>query len=96
MEKLIDGIEVYLNVPYLLTFMFLGYLVKRYFQTILNTLFKREVRLVFVVLILATIVAIPYLLFKAEWQKILLTYCVGTSLHELFFTWIENKFKPTV
>jgi hypothetical protein len=93
METIMDNILNYLNVFYLLTFVFLGYLVKRYFQGLLKKWFKKEIKLVYVVLILAAIVAIPYLLTGAEWQKILFTYTFGTSLHEVFFARIEEKFK---
>ena len=95
LEQLWMQVTVYINIAYLFSFMLLGYLVKRYFQAWLNSLFNKEIKTVFVVLILATLLAIPFLfLFKSEWQKILLSYAVGTSLHELIFNWLEDKFNP--
>ena len=44
METIMDNILNYLNVFYLLTFVFLGYLVKRYFQGLLKKWFKKEIR----------------------------------------------------
>jgi hypothetical protein len=38
-------------------------------------------------------VAIPFLIWSEEtWVKILFTYALGTSLHELIFKWIDGKF----
>lgn len=98
MEQILDqlwtGIVNYINLPYLLTFMLFAYLVKRYFKQAIDTIFKRDVKLVFIVLIIATLLAIPYYFFvKNDWVRLLFTYTLGTSLHELIFTWIENKFK---
>ena len=95
LEQLWMQVTVYINIAYLFSFMLLAYFIKRYFQEWLNSLFKKEFKSVFVVLILATLMAIPYLLFfEADWQKILLSYAVGTSLHELIFNWLEDKFNP--
>ena len=97
MEEIINQIFIeitkYIDYGYLFTFVFLGYLVKKYFQGLLKKWFKKEIKLVYVVLILAAIVAIPYLITGFEWQKILFTYTLGTSLHEVLFSRIEEKFK---
>lgn len=95
-ELILSKIDLYIDWPYILTFMLLGYVFKKHFQTILNKLFKKNVKTVFVILILAALVAIPYLLCGAEWQKILFSYALGTSLHETAFTWIENKIKKPI
>ena len=92
LDQIWTQIVNYVNVSYLLSFMLLAWLLKRYFQAWLNKVFKTEVKSVFVVLILATIVAVPYLILGAEWQKVLFSYALGTSLHELVFNWIEDKF----
>lgn len=97
MENLINQIELYVDVPYLLTFILLSYLVKRYFQSSLTRIIGSEFKTVYVVLILAALVAVPYVLWgDVSWQKAVVTYCVGTSLHETIFYIIENKFKAPV
>jgi len=82
----------YISVPYLLSFMLLAYLVKRYFQGFILKAWKQEIKSVFIVLIIATVVAIPYLILDTEWQKILFSYALGTSLHEIILNWVEDLF----
>ena len=94
LNQIWNAVVEYVNIAYLLTFMFLAYLIKSQFQGVLLKIFKKQIKSVFIVLILATLIAIPYLLAGAEWQKVLFSYAVGTSLHELIFNWIEDKFKP--
>jgi hypothetical protein len=93
MEQIKDFLLQYVNVSYLVTFMLLSYLIKQYFQIQLNKLFKTNVKLVYVVLIIATILAIPFLLTKSNWQQILFSYALGTSLHEIAFSQMENEVK---
>jgi vacuolar-type H+-ATPase subunit I/STV1 len=83
----------YISIPYLLTFMLLSYLVKKYFSDWLGRITNMKWRTVYTVLILATIVAIPFLFFTGETiAQVLFSYALGTSLHELCFKWIEEKF----
>ena len=85
-------VNMFISVPYIVIFMLISYLVKEHFETFLNKITKIEWKTVFTVLIIAAIVAIPFLLFTNEgWQKIAVTYCVGTSLHEIAFKWIAKK-----
>lgn len=113
LNYIFDKISNYLNLYYLFTFIFLGYLIKEYFRVIVNSLFNmlyffvkknifrkkiiecnnKEISMVHIILILAMLVAIPFLLTGVDWQKILLSYTVGTSLHETIFTFIERKAK---
>ena len=87
-------IGMYVHVPYLLTFMLLAYLIKEYCSNLLAKIFKREIKTVFIVFIIATILAVLFLVFEGvEWQKILFSYTLGTSLHELIFKWLEKKIK---
>jgi hypothetical protein len=88
-----NQLSAYLDVTYLLIFMMLGYLIKEYLQGFLSELFHRTIPFVFVILILATIVSIPFLISGTSWQKILLSYALGTSLHEVAFSFLENKIK---
>lgn len=92
METIINQIELYLNIPYLLTFIVLGYLIKKHFKSSLSRLFEKDIQMVYVVLILAALVAVPYYFCGTEWQKLLFSYALGTSLHETIFSLIEKKF----
>jgi hypothetical protein len=92
LEQVWSQIAQYVSIPYLLTFMLLSYFVKKYFSEWLMKITKLKWKTVYTVLILATIIAIPFLLFTDEsWAQILFSYAVGTSLHELIFKWIEDK-----
>lgn len=94
METIINNIMDYINPFYLGTFMLLSYLIKRYFQASLSQVIKREVKTVFIVLIIAGISAIPFLIYDlSNWQKIFFSYTLGTSLHEVIFEYIEKRIK---
>lgn len=84
-------IAAYVNVPYLLTFMLLAYLLKRYFGLLLLQLMPQW-KTVYTVVLLATLVAIPYLIWvDVSWEKILFSYALGTSMYELIFKWLDKK-----
>jgi hypothetical protein len=94
LDKIWSQLDIYLSIPYLLTFMFLSYLIKKYFSTLLEKITRFEWKTVYTVLVIATLLAIPFLLFTEEgWVKIFITYAIGTSLHELVFGYIEKKLK---
>ena len=86
-------LENYIDIMYLSTFMFFGYLIKCYMKKLICKFFHRDIKFVFIILILAAIVAIPFLIDGVSWQKILLSYALGTSLHETIFTYFEKKTK---
>lgn len=91
-EKLWESINIYIDVPYLFTFMLAGYCVKKYFGPLLKS---KMFKIVYVVLILAAVLAVPYVLLGyTGWREALFTYTLGTSLHELFFKFIEKKLNP--
>jgi len=92
LDQIWQQLSAYIDVSYLLSFMLLAYLVKRYFQGFILNKWKQEIKSVFIVLVIATIVAIPFLVFGDGWQKIIFSYALGTSLHELIFSFIEDKF----
>jgi len=93
LDKIWGQLDTYLSIPYLLMFMLLSYLVKKYFGTLLQKITKFQWKTVYTVLIIATLLAVPFLVFSEEgWMKIFITYAVGTSLHELIFGWLEKKF----
>jgi len=85
-------VATYVCVPYLLTFLLLSYLIKRDFRKLLDQITGQRWRTVYTVLIIATIMAVPFLLFSDySWVQILFSYTLGTSLHELIFKWIDQK-----
>jgi hypothetical protein len=88
-EIIFNQIATYIEIPYLLIFMFLSYLTKDLVEKIITW----EWRTVYTVLFIATIVAIPYsLLEETTWIRMVITYAVGASLHETMFRYIEKKF----
>jgi hypothetical protein len=91
MEDMIIQLKQYIDLPYLATFMLFAYLVKQYLKVQLTLIFKTEVKTVYVVLVLATTVAIPFLLFGSGVKQILLSYAIGTSLHEVLFSLVEDQ-----
>ena len=94
LDQIWQSVSLYVSIPYLLIFMFLSYLVKRYFGEWLSLITKTKWKTVYSVLIIATIVAIPFFIFTKEtWVNILFSYAIGTSLHELLFNWLEDKFR---
>lgn len=93
LDQIWQQIAQYVSPIYLLTFMLLSYLIKRYFTEWLMKITNMKWKTVYTVLILATIIAVPFLVFTKEtWVQILFSYALGTSLHELIFTWVESKF----
>jgi len=94
MTAIWDQVINYISVPYLLIFVLASYLVKTYMGDLLQKITKFNWKPVYTVFILAALIAVPFLIFTEEgWVKILFTYCLGTSLHELIFEFIEKKVK---
>ena len=91
-ENAWNEISQYVNIPYLVIFMSLSYMIKKHFLQLLNKITGLQWKTVYIVLIIATIVGIPFLIWDdTTWNKLLFSYAIGTSLHELFFKWIEKK-----
>jgi len=92
MDLIWQQVSLYVCVPYLLIFMLLSYLIKSNFRDVLDMITGHRWRTVYTVLIIATIMAVPFLLFSEyNWVQILFSYTLGTSLHELIFKWIDHK-----
>lgn len=87
MEDLTQGlVQLYQFIvwPYLALFILLSYLVKKNFGELLQKVTKFNWQPVYTVLIIATIVGIPYaLLTDVGWVAILITYAIGTSFYEI-------------
>ena len=93
MNEIWGHIAEYISIPYLLSFVLLSYFVKKYFNEALEIITNTKWRTVYAVLILSTLIAIPFLIWtEISWVQILFSYALGTSLHELIFKWIEKLF----
>ena len=98
MDELGAGFSMLANLiiwPYLAIFILLSYLVKKAFGDLLAKISKFEWKPVYTVLTLATLVAIPYILFvdDTDWVALLVTYSLGTTFYETILAWIEQKIK---
>lgn len=93
-EYLYDQISIHISVDYLLVFMFLSYTVKKHFEHLLQKITKSNWKTVYSVFLIASIIAIPFLIWSDEsWVKIGVSYAVGTSMYELLFEFLEPKIK---
>ena len=82
--SLVD-LGAYIVWPYLLIFILLSYMIKKSFGDLLQKVTRFEWKPVYTVLILATVVGIPYGIWgDVTWDKIIITYALGTSFYELF------------
>ena len=80
----IGDLAAFIVWPYLLIFVMLSYLIKNAFGDLLQSVTRFNWKPVYTVLILATIVGVPYAIFtEVTWTQILITYALGTSFHEL-------------
>ena len=87
-------LSVYVDVQYLIVFMLLSYMAKKYFSQALAVLTNTKWKTVYTVLIIAILTAIPFLAFgDTGWEQILFSFTLGTSLHELVFKRIEKLFR---
>jgi hypothetical protein len=102
MEQLLETIwddflqEIVKNIDgiYLCTFMLLSYLVKKHFGGLLQKITKFEWKPVYAVLIIAFITGIAFKICSdITWVKLVFTYTLGTSLHEIIFEFVEKKIK---
>lgn len=77
--------------PYLILFIMLSYLIKKAFGDFLQKITRFEWKSVYTVLVIATVIGIPYAIFtEVTWVQIAITYTIGTSFHELILEKIIN------
>ena len=83
----------YIVWPYLIIFILLSSVVKKNFGKLLGKITRFEWLPVYTVLIIATVVAVPYglLVEDSNWVAIVVTYALGTSFYEIVYGWIESK-----
>jgi len=77
--------------PYMVIFILISSGIKKYLGTWLTKITKAKWQNVYTVLIIATILGILYsILLKEPWDKLLLTYALGTTFYETILCHIED------
>lgn len=80
--------------PYLFLFLLLAYTLKDKLKFILSWFSKLKWKTRYTVFLIATLTGVLYYAtVEVSWVDLVITYCVGTSLYELLFTWIEINLK---
>jgi len=92
--EILHQIQLWIDIPYLVMFISISYLVKRHFGEWARRVTGQRVKTVHIVLIIALVTGILFYFFSEtlRWEQILLTYTLGTSLHEVLFKYVENLF----
>lgn len=95
MEEFYSAIAKYIDVPYLIVFMMFSYAFKGILAQWLSTILKTKVKKVISVFILGTIIGVFFVfVLHSDFSKSIITWSVGTSMHELIFSYIEKRFFP--
>lgn len=80
--------------PYLIVFVLLSYMVKKYLGQFLQRVTRFDWKPVYAVLIFATLLAVPWIIWTpATWVEILVTYAIGTTFHETILSYFEDKIR---
>ncbi len=95
MEQILIELDKLLELvdwKYIIIFVLLASTVKKAFGNLLQSVTKFEWRPVYTVLILATVLAVPWALFtETSWMEILVSYAIGTSFYETILERAINK-----
>ena len=84
-------LKQYIDPIYLSVFILLSFTIKNAFSEALNKATKKKWKAVYTVLIMATVLAVPFVLYTdSTWINILVTYAVGTSMYELILAKIYS------
>lgn len=83
----------YIDPIYLGVFILLSFTIKNAFGSALTKATKRKWKPVYTVLIMATVLAVPFILYTdSTWINILVSYAVGTSMYEIVLARIFSFF----
>lgn len=99
LKHIYGEIEQYLDVPYIVVFMSITYLLKDFLHDTLIYITKKDLRdskpsKHLIVFFIGTIVAIPFWFFFGHDKMILfVSYCVGTSLHSVVLNTLNMLYK---
>jgi len=102
MTQIIIEIEKYLDIYYLIAFMALAYMFKGLILEIIISLSKVDLsksKLAknLIVFFIATLCAVPfYTFFNHDKMKLFVTFCVGTSTHDLLIKTLNAAFKKII
>ncbi len=95
MEQILIELDKLLELvdwKYIIIFVLLASTVKKAFGNLLQSITKFEWRPVYTILILATVLAVPWaLLTETSWMEILVSYAIGTTFYETILERILNK-----
>jgi len=84
----------FIDWVYLILFILISYGVKQAFGKILQRITKFVWEPVYTVLIVATILAVPWLIWTdATWVEVLVTYTIGTTFYEVILEKLISKIK---
>lgn len=79
---------------YLVLFLLLSQGIKKAFGNLLQKVTKFTWEPVYTVLIVATLLAVPWLIWtEATWVEVLVTYTIGTTFYEVILEKITSKIK---
>lgn len=94
MENLILSSQKYIDLYYLIVFMAVTYSMKNTVQAALQYFFKTRINKHFAVFFIGSVVALPFwLYFKHDTMILLVTYTVGTSIHDLIIRYLLDFVK---
>lgn len=89
-----DFITKYIDLYYLIAFMAVTYSLKNTFHAGLQWLFRHKVNKHFAVFLIGFLVALPFwLYFKHDKLVLVITYAIGTSIHDLIIAYLIKKIK---
>lgn len=93
--EIIDEIDKYIDVYYLIAFMAVTYSAKDFVNAAVEYVIKKRIKKHhFAVFIIGTITALPFWFgFDHDKMKLFMTYCIGTALHSHLISYVIAKFK---
>lgn len=95
MEQILIELDEFMELidwMYIIIFVLLASTVKNAFGTLLQNITRFEWMPVYTVLILATILAVPWaILTHTSWMEMLVSYTIGTTFYETILERILNK-----
>ncbi len=101
-EQIYQEIAQYLDINYLIAFMAIAYLFKGVLMELIilitkKDLYKNKLTKNIIIFIIGTLVALPFwYVFDHDKMKLFVTFCVGTSIHDLLIKTLETLYKIAI
>ena len=101
-EKIWAEINPYIDIAYLISFMSIAYFLKGFFLELIIYITKknfRESKVVknFIVFLIGSLTALFFILFfEHDKMKLFVSFCVGTSLHDLLIKTLTTLYKAAI